>query len=71
MRRFVSLHWWVKRSWKTKLQLLIGLTAILLLALSLAAWYVFQKEQSKISNNFLRLQLFGPQEIFLQPPSSP
>lgn len=71
MRRFVSLRWWVKRSWKTKVQLLIGLTAILLLVLSLAAWYVFQKEHSKIANNFLRLQLFGPQEIFFQPPGSP
>ena len=71
MRRFVSLHWWVKRSWKTKVQLLIGLTALLLLALSLAAWHVFRVENSKISNNFLRLQLFGPQEIFFQPPGSP
>ncbi|MBR0192523.1 MAG: hypothetical protein IJQ31_10715 [Thermoguttaceae bacterium] len=71
LRRYVSLRWWVKRSWKTKVQLLIGLTALLLLVLSLAAWYVFQKEQSKIANNFLRLQLFGPQEIFLQPPGSP
>lgn len=67
MRRFVSLRWWVKRSWKTKVQLLIGLTALLLLALSLVAWYGFQKEYSKISSKFLRLQLFGPQEIFCQP----
>ncbi|MCR5165034.1 MAG: hypothetical protein K6C40_13530 [Thermoguttaceae bacterium] len=70
-RRFVSLRWWVKRSWKTKVQLLIGLTALLLLALSIAAWHVFRVEYSKISNNFLRLQLFGPQEIFFQPPGSP
>lgn len=68
MRRFVSLHWWVKRSWKVKVQLLIGFTALLLLVLSLAAWYVFQEEYSRISNNYLRLQLFGPQEIFFQEP---
>jgi len=71
LRCFVSLHWWVERSWKMKVQFLIGLTAVLLLGLSLAAWYVFQEEHSKISNSFLRLQLFGPQEIFVQPPGSP
>ncbi|MBQ6107007.1 MAG: hypothetical protein IJK97_02260, partial [Thermoguttaceae bacterium] len=51
-----------------KVQLLIGFTALLLLVLSLAAWYVFQEEYSRISNNYLRLQLFGPQEIFFQEP---
>lgn len=62
--RFGSLHWWVARSWKFKVQFLIGLTALMLLLLSLAALRVYQNEYSRIADSFFRLQLFGPQEIF-------
>ncbi len=62
--RYAPLTWWTERSWKFRVQFIIGLTALSLLLLSLFAWFTYEKELAKISNRFLRLQIFGPQEIF-------
>lgn len=63
-KRLGSLRWWINRSWKFKVQFLIGVTAFWLLVFSLGAWGVYQHEFAKISDNFMRLQLFGPQHVF-------
>lgn len=67
--RFASLKWWTERSWKFRVQFIIGLAALSLLFLSLVAWFTYESELAKISNRFLRLQIFGPQVIFYSPTS--
>ena len=63
-RQVISLHWWISRSWKFKVQFLIGLAALLLLVISLTACVLYEYEHSKLTKNFMRLQIFGPQKIY-------
>lgn len=64
LRPLRILHRWSRRSWKFKVQFLIGLTAVFLLFLSVTAWFVHEWHFSRISDNFIRLRFFCPQEIF-------
>lgn len=63
-RQIVSLRWWISRSWRFRVQFLVGLAGFLLLGISLVVCVLYEHEYAKITENFMRLQIFGPQKIY-------
>ncbi|MDO4573707.1 MAG: hypothetical protein Q4D98_00670 [Planctomycetia bacterium] len=61
---FRSVQWWAEHAWSVKTHLLIVVTALILLGISLGGSVFYQRQLSKLSNQFLRLQAFGPQCLF-------
>ncbi|MDO4585394.1 MAG: hypothetical protein Q4D62_15000 [Planctomycetia bacterium] len=63
---FRSVQWWVEHAWSVKTHVLIGVTATILLILSLAGAIFYQCQVSRLANQFLRLQVLGPRNIFVE-----
>ena len=63
LRQSCSLRWWRARSWRFRVQFLVGLVSAILLVFSGLVWWNCEAEHARLSSKFMRLQLFGPQEI--------
>ncbi len=58
-----TLRWWLKYAWGIKTGVLILVTAVILLAVTLGGYLFYRGEVNKISDRFMRLQVFGAGEI--------
>ena len=70
IRRFFkvrAMRWWLKHPWRIKTHVLILITAVLLITVSLWGYLFYRSEVYKISERFLRLQVFAPPTVFSLP----
>lgn len=69
LRQLCTFRWWASRTWKFRVQFLTVSASCILLLLSCLLWWNWETEHALLCSKFMRMQLFGPQELVFLPES--